>query len=73
MIVEKFELKTDLKKFAKLENAKNLFEKDTGKKIELADFIDVLVDAFMSYRNVRGPSESNLLENLTKNKKSLTD
>lgn len=65
-MIEKYELKTDPEKFAKLENAKNLFEKDTDKKIDLADFIDMLVDTFISYRNARGPSESNLLEKLTK-------
>ncbi len=69
-MIEKYELKTDHKKFVKLENAKNLFEKDTGKKIELADFIDMLVDTFISYRNARGPSESSLLENFAKKPKT---
>lgn len=60
------ELKTDDAKFFKLENAKNLFEKDTGKEIGFADFIDMLVDTFLSYRNARGPSESILLEKINK-------
>ena len=51
-------------KLARLREAKELFESDTG-KVEMADFIDMLVKAYMSYRDKRGTSESSLLQKLT--------
>jgi hypothetical protein len=52
-------------KLARLKEAKELFESDTGNKVEMVDFIDMLVKAYMSYRDKRGTSESILLQKLT--------
>ena len=52
-------------KLERLKKAKELYEKDLEKKIELDEFLDVLIKTYLSYRNIRGSSESNLLEKLT--------
>ena len=52
-------------KLERFRKAKALFESDVGKKIEVDDFLDMLVKAFMSYRDRRGASESSLLQKLT--------
>jgi hypothetical protein len=52
-------------KLARLKKAKELYESDTGKKIEMDDFLDMLVKTYMSYRDKRGSSESSLLQKLT--------
>ena len=53
-------------KLARLQEARALFESDTKNKIEMDDFIDMLVKTFLAYRNQRGASESDLLTKLTK-------
>lgn len=52
-------------KLARLKKAKQLFESDTGKKIEMDDFVDMLVKTYIAYRDQRGASESDLLKKLT--------
>ena len=52
-------------KLERLKTAKGLFENDVKTKIEMDNFIDMLVKTYLSYRNVRGASESSLLEKLT--------
>ena len=64
-IVENMTLTLAPEKLARLKEAKELFESDTGNKVEMADFIDKLVKAYMSYRDKRGTSESILLQKLT--------
>lgn len=55
------------KKLAKLNEAKQLFETDTKNPVELSEFIDMLVEAFLAYRKLRGSSESSMLQKLPKN------
>lgn len=52
-------------KLERLEKAKELFENDVKKNIEIDEFLDMLVKTFLSYRKVRGVSESSLLQKLT--------
>ncbi|NLE04178.1 MAG: hypothetical protein GX638_05170 [Crenarchaeota archaeon] len=52
-------------KLEKLYYAKSLFEKDTQKSVDIDEFIDVLVEAFLTYRKVRGTSESEMLKKMT--------
>jgi hypothetical protein len=52
-------------KLERLEKAKELFENDVKKNIEIDEFIDMLVKTYLSYRKVRGVSESSLLQKLT--------
>jgi len=52
-------------KLERFRTAKALFESDIGEKIAVDDFLDMLVKAFMSYRDRRGASESSLLQKLT--------
>ena len=52
-------------KLERLKTAKELFENDVKTKIEVDNFIDMLVKTYLSYRNARGASESSLLEKLT--------
>jgi hypothetical protein len=52
-------------KLVRLKEAKELFEKDTGNKIEMDDFVDMLVKTYIAYRDQRGASESDLLKKLT--------
>jgi hypothetical protein len=52
-------------KLARLKKAKELFESDIGKNVEMDDFLDMLVKTYMSYRDKRGSSESSLLQKLT--------
>jgi hypothetical protein len=47
-----------------LKNARTLFEGDTKQGIELDAFVDVLVETYLSYRNLRGANESSLLQKL---------
>ncbi len=54
-------------KLERLKKAKTLFEADTNKPTELTSFIDMLVETYLSYRNMRGATESNLLQKLTGN------
>lgn len=49
----------------RLKNAKTLFENDTKKSIELDAFVDMLVETYLSYRNLRGANESSLLQKIT--------
>jgi hypothetical protein len=51
-------------KLQKLYQAKALFEKDAQYSVEMDDFIDILVEAFLSYRNIRGATESQLLQKI---------
>lgn len=51
-------------KLERLKKAKELFESDIKKDIEMDDFLDMLVKAYLSYRKVRGASESSLLQKL---------
>ncbi len=53
-------------KLERLQEARALFESDTKNKIEMDDFVDMLVKTFLAYRNQRGASESDLLRKLTK-------
>lgn len=48
----------------RLKNARTLFENDTNKNIELDAFVDMLVETYLSYRNIRGANESNILQKL---------
>jgi len=52
-------------KLERLEKAKELFENDVKKNIEIDEFLDMLVKTYLSYRKVRGVSESSLLQKLT--------
>lgn len=52
-------------KLERLEKAKELFENDVKKNIEVDEFLDMLVKTYLSYRKVRGVSESSLLQKLT--------
>ncbi len=54
----------DKDKLEKLYKAKALFEQDSKHSVEMDAFIDMLVDAFLSYRNVRGATESQLLQKI---------
>jgi hypothetical protein len=56
-----------LENLKRLKEAKALFEGDTEKNIELEDFVDMLVETFLSYRNARGATESTLLQKLKNN------
>jgi hypothetical protein len=49
----------------RLKNARTLFENDTNKSIELDAFVDMLVETYLSYRNLRGANESSILQKLT--------
>ncbi len=61
-------------KLEKLKKAKALFEQDSNRSVEMDAFLDMLVEAFLSYRNVRGASESKLLQKLAaKNEDSLSN
>jgi hypothetical protein len=51
-------------KLERLRNAKKLFEGDLKKNIEMDDFLDMLVKAYLSYRDTRGATESSLLNKL---------
>jgi Ca2+-binding EF-hand superfamily protein len=51
-------------KIERLKNARALFESDTNKSIELDAFVDMLVETYLSYRNLRGAKESSLLQKL---------
>ncbi len=64
--VQKITLAFPQEKLARLKEAKRLFESDTGDRVEMADFIDILVKTYVSYRDKRGASESSLLRKLTK-------
>jgi len=52
-------------KLERLKKAKELFENDVKKNIEIDEFLDMLVKTYLSYRKVRGVSESSLLQKLT--------
>ncbi len=52
-------------RLARLEEAKKLFESDTGRKTSIEDFIDMLVKTYVAYRDKRGASESSLIKKLT--------
>jgi hypothetical protein len=64
-IEEKIAVTFVSEKLARLKKAKELYESDIGKKIEIDDFLDMLVKTYMSYRDKRGSSESSLLQKLT--------
>ena len=64
-VKEKVTITLAAEKLERLKKAKELFENDVKKSIELDDFIDMLVKTFLSYRNARGSTESSLLEKLT--------
>jgi hypothetical protein len=51
-------------KLEKLYKAKELFEQDSEHTVEMDVFIDTLVEAFLSYRKLRGASESQLLQKI---------
>ena len=62
---EKIDVVLVSERLMRLKKAKELFESDTGNKVEMDDFLDMLVKTYMSYRDSRGSSESNLLQKLT--------
>ena len=62
---EKMTITLSPEKLMRLKQAKELFESDTRNKIEMVDFIDMLVKTYMTYRDKRGAPESNLLKKLT--------
>ncbi len=64
-IKEKIAVTFEKEKLERLKRARELFENDVKKNIEMDDFLDMLVKTFLSYRNARGGSESRLLEKLT--------
>lgn len=49
----------------RLKNARTLFENDTNRHVELDAFVDMLVETYLSYRNLRGANESSILQKLT--------
>ncbi len=51
-------------KLEKLYKAKTLFEQDSKQNVEMDAFLDMLVEAFLSYRNIRGATESQLLQKI---------
>ena len=51
-------------KLEKLYRAKTLFEQDSNHGSEMDAFLDMLVEAFLSYRNIRGATESKLLQKI---------
>ena len=51
-------------KLEKLYRAKTLFEQDSNQSVEMDAFLDMLVEAFLSYRNIRGATESKLLQKI---------
>ena len=63
-IREKITVTFASEKLERLKKAKELFENDVEKNIEADDFLDLLVKAYLSYRNARGASESSLLQKL---------
>jgi hypothetical protein len=54
-------------RLSKLNEAKQQFETDTKNPVELSEFVDMLVEAFLAYRKLRGASESSMLQKLPKN------
>jgi hypothetical protein len=62
----KVELKISYDKgnLEKLCKAKNLFEQDFNNKVNVDVFIGVFVEAFIFYRNLRGATESQLLQRI---------
>lgn len=64
-VKEKITVTFETEKLERLKKARELFENDAKKNIEMDDFLDMLVKTFLSYRNARGASESRLLEKLT--------
>ena len=52
-------------KLERLKKAKELFENDVKKNIKIDEFLDMLVKTYLSYRKVRGVSESSLLQKMT--------
>ncbi|MGD6809346.1 MAG: hypothetical protein ACQCN3_06565 [Candidatus Bathyarchaeia archaeon] len=54
----------DKDKLEKLIKAKEIFEQDSNCSVEMDAFIDMLVEAFLSYRNFRGATESQLLQKI---------
>lgn len=64
-VKEKITVTFETEKLERLKRARELFENDVKKNIEMDDFLDMLVKTFLSYRNARGTSESRLLEKLT--------
>lgn len=65
-VIEKITVTFVSEKLERLKKAKGLFESDIKKNIEMDDFLDMLVKTYLSYRNVRGASESSLLQKLAK-------
>jgi hypothetical protein len=63
---QKVEMKINYEKskLEKLYVAKELFEQDSKRTVEIDIFIDTLVEAFLSYRKLRGASESQLLQKI---------
>ena len=66
-ISEKITVTFESEKLKRLKKAKRLFESDIKKDIEMDDFLDMLVKAYLSYRKIRGASESSLLQKLADN------
>jgi hypothetical protein len=62
---EKLEVTFEAERLARLKKARDLFESDTGNRISIHDFIDMLVKTYVLYREKRGATESSLLKNLT--------
>ncbi len=56
----------------KLYKAKELFEQDSKHEVGMDVFIDTLVEAFLSYRNLRGATESQLLQRIASKKNEST-
>ena len=63
-VIEKITVTFVSEKLERLKKAKVLFESDIKKDIGMDDFLDMLVKTYLSYRNVRGTSESSLLQKL---------
>ncbi|MCL1977674.1 MAG: hypothetical protein FWG55_06210 [Candidatus Bathyarchaeota archaeon] len=63
---QKTELKVSYDKdnLEKLYKAKVLFEQDSSHIVEMDVFLDMLVEAFLSYRSIRGVTESQLLKKI---------
>jgi len=62
---EKVVVTFEAERLARLKNAKDLFQSDTGNSISNDDFIDMLVKTYILYREKRGATESSLLRKLT--------
>jgi hypothetical protein len=65
MVNNELEVTFTTERMTRLKDARALFERDTKQCIELDAFVDMLVETYLSYRNLRGAHESDLLQKLS--------